>query len=239
MIFNEDKIITNENEVLTLIKNYRDTKRNLLLTYLNQHCYNLYITNSNYRKILDEKFNVYMDGTGIFYALKLFKHKNIQRFNASDLNEKLFEYFRTIKERVFIIGGNFINEKIQLLIKNGLNICGYQNGFFNSESESRIIDDIKNTEPDVIIIGMGIPKQELFASELSKKLNGKKIICVGNFLEFYLGTVKRIPKIFRNSGLEWLFRLITEPARLWRRYILGIPLFIFSIIKLKLKLSKN
>ncbi len=235
MILKEDKIITDENEVLTLIKNYSNAERNLLVTYLNQHCYNLYITNSNYRKILDEKFSVYMDGTGIFYALKLFKHKHIQRFNASDLNEKLFGYFKSAKEKVFIIGGKFTNDKIQLLINNGLNICGYMNGYFNFEKGKEIVDNIKKAEPDFIIIGMGVPSQEIFASKLEEQLSGKKIICVGNFLEFYLGTVKRVPKFFRNSGIEWIFRLFTEPRRLWKRYIFGIPKFVISIVKLKLK----
>ena len=234
MILKEDKIITDENEVLTLIKNYSDAERNLLLTYLNQHCYNLYIKNSNYRKILEENFNVYMDGTGIFYALKLFKHKNIQRFNASDLNEKLFGYFKSTKEKMFIIGGKFRSDKIQLLINNGFNISGYKNGYFNFDTEKKIIDNIKKAEPDVIIIGMGVPNQEIFASKLDEQLRGKKIICVGNFLEFYLGTVKRVPKVFRNSGIEWIFRLFTEPGRLWKRYIFGIPKFVISIVKLKL-----
>jgi len=231
MILEGSKIITAENEVISLIKDYRDLNRNLLLTYYNQHCFNLYNTNYSYKKILDEKFNIFMDGTGIFYALKIFGHKNIERFNASDFNEKLFELFKTTREKLYIIGGNFTNDKLQIFKSKGLNFCGYQNGFFTSESENKIIDNIKKAEPDVIIIGMGIPNQEIFASKLNGKLVGKKIICVGNFLEFYLGTVKRIPKFFRNLGIEWLFRLITEPTRLWKRYIFGIPLFVFFVLK--------
>ncbi len=231
MILQEGNIITNETEVIELVKNFHEIDRNLLLTYLNQHCFNLYNKMHEYRSVIDEKFSVYMDGTGIYYALKLFKHKNIQRFNASDLNEKLFEYFTSTKEKLFIVGGNFTNDKLQILKNKGLNFCGYQSGFFNSEAESGIIDEIKKAVPDIIIIGMGIPKQELFASKLDEKISGKKIICVGNFLEFYLGTIKRIPKLFRNSGIEWSFRLITEPTRLWRRYIIGIPLFVFFVLK--------
>ncbi len=231
MILKEGKILTTENEVISLIKGHHELDMNLLLTYLNQHCFNLYKTNSNYKKILDGKFNVYMDGSGIYYALKLFNKKNIERFNASDLNEKLFEHIRNAKEKLFIIGGDFSKDRIQEFKNKGFNFCGYQNGYFDSEVENEIIDNIKKAEPDVIIIGMGIPKQEIFASKLNENIKGKKIICVGNFLEFYLGTVKRIPKIFRNLGIEWFFRLITEPKRLWKRYILGIPLFVFFVLK--------
>ena len=140
---------------------------------------------------------------------------------------------------MFIVGGNFTNDKIQIFKNKGLNFCGYQSGFFNLGAESGTIDEIKKAEPDVIIIGMGIPNQEIFASRLSEHLSNKKIICVGNFLEFYLGTVKRIPRFFRNFGIEWIFRLITEPKRLWRRYVFGIPQFIISIIMLKFKSQKK
>ena len=81
---------------------------------------------------------------------------------------------------------------------------------------------------------MGAPKQELFTYKLSKSTNTNVYLCVGNFFEFYLGTVKRIPKKFRNNGLEWFYRLFHEPKRLWKRYFIGIPLFIFRVIKFKL-----
>jgi N-acetylglucosaminyldiphosphoundecaprenol N-acetyl-beta-D-mannosaminyltransferase len=222
-----------------IIKKVKDSQGKLLLTYFNQHCFNIYQYDIKYQSVINNIFSVYIDGIGMYYASKLLNKNVKKKFNASDLNEKLFEYFKSTKERVFIIGGNFTNDKIQLLINNKLNICGYKNGYFNLDEEKEIIDNIKSAEPDIVIIGMGIPKQEIFASKLNEKLSGKKIICVGNFLEFYLGTVKRVPKFLRNSGLEWLFRLITEPARLWQRYMLGIPLFIFSIIKIKLNLFKN
>ena len=61
----------------------------------------------------------------------------------------------------------------------------------------------------------------------------------GNFFEFYLGTIKRIPKIYRNIGIEWIYRFFQEPKRLWKRYFIGIPLFIFGVIKLKLSINKS
>ncbi len=86
-------------------------------------------------------------------------------------------------------------------------------------------------DPEVIFVAMGVPMQELFAVELSHELSGKIIICVGNFFEFYFGNIKRIPKYLKNVGIEWLFRLISEPRRLWKRYLIGIPIYLFSIMK--------
>jgi exopolysaccharide biosynthesis WecB/TagA/CpsF family protein len=81
---------------------------------------------------------------------------------------------------------------------------------------------------------MGVPKQELFAEQLIRTSNERVIICVGNFLEFYFGTKKRAPYFLQKIGFEWMFRLLSEPKRLWRRYLLGIPLFIYRVIKIKL-----
>jgi N-acetylglucosaminyldiphosphoundecaprenol N-acetyl-beta-D-mannosaminyltransferase len=86
---------------------------------------------------------------------------------------------------------------------------------------------------------MGVPLQEKIAFELSKRINGLQIICVGNFLEFYFGTIKRAPKFLHNSGFEWIFRLLTEPRRLWKRYLIGIPVFIARIILLIKKMEAN
>ncbi|MCH7517195.1 MAG: WecB/TagA/CpsF family glycosyltransferase [Bacteroidetes bacterium] len=97
------------------------------------------------------------------------------------------------------------------------------------------MNDINSSSCKVIIIGMGVPRQELLAFNISKRAKVILIICVGNFLEFYFGTKKRIPKIFRNTGVEWLYRLISEPRRLWKRYLVGIPIFLFRILKLRIK----
>ena len=114
-----------------------------------------------------------------------------------------------------------------------LNICGYQNGYFKNEEFDVLIETINNSSPEVIIIGMGVPKQEILAAKISESIQNKVILCVGGFLEFYFGTKKRAPDVMRNFGFEWLHRLIKEPGRLWKRYFVGIPVFLYQIIKLK------
>jgi len=101
-----------------------------------------------------------------------------------------------------------------------------------------LIRKINESCADVILIGMGVPKQELLAYELSEKVKVDLIICVGNFFEFYFDTKKRAPELLRNSGFEWVFRILIEPKRLWKRYLIGIPLFLYRIYKMKLKFNK-
>ncbi len=118
-------------------------------------------------------------------------------------------------------------------------ICGYQDGYFEQSETYELIDKINASGAQVIMIGMGVPKQEILASKLSNSVKLNLILCVGNFFEFYFGTKKRITENFRNIGLEWIYRLLSEPGRLWKRYIIGIPLFILRIIKLYLRRGKN
>jgi N-acetylglucosaminyldiphosphoundecaprenol N-acetyl-beta-D-mannosaminyltransferase len=226
-----DTLIKTDDQVRDLVLNKRNLNENLLITYLNQNCFNVYKNHLDYAKIIDNQFNTYADGFGIYLALQLFKYKNLKRFNASDLNEEIIHLLNRERERIFIVGGNLKDKQISEAAKDGMNICGYQNGYFGKDSEGQIIQKIKSKNPDVIFIGMGVPKQEFFAVKLSLEVEGKLIICVGNFFEFYFQNIKRIPKLLRNIGIEWLFRLITEPKRLWKRYILGIPQFTFYIFK--------
>jgi N-acetylglucosaminyldiphosphoundecaprenol N-acetyl-beta-D-mannosaminyltransferase len=232
MIIN--KLITSESEVLLLIEKALRNKNNLTLTYFNQHCFNIYNSDSAYRNLLNNRFDVFPDGIGINFALKFFGRINIQKFNATDLNEKIFNYFSKQGTRIFLVGGMFEEKYLtEKITQRKINLGGYEKGFFKEQDSALIIDKIKNAFAEAIIIGMGVPRQEFFADQVSRNVENKIIICVGNFLEFYLGTKKRAPAYFRNSGFEWLFRLSTEPNRLWRRYLIGIPLFFYNALKIK------
>ncbi|GAB6282545.1 MAG: WecB/TagA/CpsF family glycosyltransferase [Ignavibacterium sp.] len=231
-----EKIITSENQIYDLIIKSLNEKNNVLISYINQHTFNIYYSDKNFRKLLNDKFILFSDGIGIYYGLKFLGEKNINRFNGSDLNYICFNYFIENKTKIFIIGGKFnIDFILNKAKEKKLNLVGYQNGYFKEEYIDTIINEINIQKPDVILVGMGVPKQEFFSNKISEKINCSTIICVGNFLEFYFGTIDRAPKFLQNIGFEWLHRLIVEPKRLWKRYIIGIPLFINRIIFLKIK----
>jgi N-acetylglucosaminyldiphosphoundecaprenol N-acetyl-beta-D-mannosaminyltransferase len=234
MLFN--KIIKNESEVINIVIDSLSSNQKLLLTYLNQHCFNIYYSNSEYKNLLDNSFTVFLDGFGVFAALKFLGYKNMQKCNATDLYAKLFQHFSENKTEIFLLGGNFTDKLIsQMTREKKLTISGYQNGYFKNEELDSTTERIMKISPDVLIIGAGVPKQEIIAARITDSIKNITILCVGNFLEFYFGTKKRAPKILRLSGLEWLHRLLTEPARLWKRYVIGIPYFFYLILKYKFK----
>ena len=104
---------------------------------------------------------------------------------------------------------------------------------FNEEDNALMIEAVNSLQPDVLFIGMTAPKQELWAYEQFAKLNTKHICCIGAVFDFYAGTIKRAPNWMISLGLEWLYRLLAEPKRLWKRYLIGNFKFIYFILKEK------
>lgn len=227
-----NRVVTKESVVLHSVEYAIRNKQCLLLTYFNQHSFNIAFSDPNYRDLLNDKFLLYTDGIGLYLTSKFLLHKKPELFNATDLNNKLVEEFEKRSIKYFFIGGNFKLENIAVQMKGKTSFSGYNPGYHISYVALK--EKIFEVNPHVIMIGMGIPLQEKLAYDLSYDFNDKIFICVGNFFEFHFQHQKRLPKILRNKGIEWIFRLTLEPKRLWKRYIIGIPVFIFRIIKIKL-----
>lgn len=104
---------------------------------------------------------------------------------------------------------------------------------FSIKDNKEMISAINFRKPDVLFVGMTAPKQEKWAFEHIDEIEAEHICCIGAVFDFYSGSYKRAPKWVIKIGFEWLFRFIQEPGRMWRRYLLGNPKFIWSIIKEK------
>ena len=229
-----ERLMTDESAILDLIKSSISNHNHMLLTYLNQHCFNVYSTNQEYRDLIEHKFIVYAADTGINFANRLLFKKKYKQFNGTDLNKTIIKSLQINGIKFFIIGGNFNEEFVTSHFKSTEKLVDYHNGFFEDSELPSIAKKINDHQPTVVLLGMGVPKQEIIADKISGLVDASLFICVGNFFEFYFGTVKRVPIMYRNTGLEWIFRFYQEPKRLWKRYIVGIPLFTLRILKYKL-----
>jgi len=110
----------------------------------------------------------------------------------------------------------------------GLNICGVRDGFFSADEEDGIVAEINELRPDVILVGLGSPKQEKWVDKYRERLDVNLAIGCGGTIDIMAGTVKRAPMIFRRLGLEWFYRLISQPSRLFRMLVL--PKFVLVVI---------
>lgn len=112
-----------------------------------------------------------------------------------------------------------------------------------ADEDQYVIDMINQSNPDILWVGLGCPKQEIWMYEHKNKINIPVMAGVGAAFDFHAGTKKQAPKWMREHGLEWFFRLATEPRRLWKRYLVGNTIFIYNIaleiVKNGVKLLKN
>lgn len=222
-------------EVTKKIFNSIADNKSLLITYFNQHCFNVYYEDAVYKELIKNKFVAYQADHGIYFASKMLNLSYPERIDSTSLNKKVLQKLIDKNIPLAIIGGRFDESFILKKTKNvGINLVFYQDGFFEEPEIDSIVERLNDLDVRVIFVGMGVPKQELFAEKLSKYLKNKVIICVGIFFEFYFGTTKRAPVFIQKIGLEWMFRLLTEPKRLSRRYLIGIPVFFYRIFKIKL-----
>ena len=152
-------------------------------------------------------------------------------------NEDIKIFLLGAKEGVALQAQENINAKIGRPIIVGTHSPSF--GFEKNEQESlEIIEIIKNSGANVLAVGVGAPKQEKWIHKYKAELPNIKIfLAIGATIDFEAGNKKRAPKWVSESGLEWLHRLFSEPKRLWRRYLIGGPLFCWLVLKQKLQLT--
>jgi len=220
-------------QLLNEIENHLLERKQLLVTYCNAHIYNLCYQSPENQKIFEEFNIVHPDGFGVFFASKfLYGGKGFKnRLTGSTFYQLLLEEGIKKKWKFFFLGDTKETLKRISSVSPELKIAGYHNGFeFNND---KVTDMIINSNPDILIVGMGSPKQEKWIVNSKNNLDVKVIIAVGDGIKVFSGTKKRGPKFVQKIGLEWLVRLFFEPKRLWKRYLVGNPLFIIRIIKCK------
>jgi N-acetylglucosaminyldiphosphoundecaprenol N-acetyl-beta-D-mannosaminyltransferase len=190
-------------------------------------------------QIINQAELVTPDGIGIVLASKLVGGLIKNRVTGFDLVYKLFENRESkgMKTRVFLLGGK---ERIVKLAANELSasfnsveIVGFHDGYFNSDSvvEKEVSQQISSLQPDLLLVGMGCPKQEDFIYRFKHILSASVMIGVGGTFDILSGNTKRAPLWIQKIGIEWLYRLIKEPNRLNRQK--SLPLFVYEVLKYK------
>jgi N-acetylglucosaminyldiphosphoundecaprenol N-acetyl-beta-D-mannosaminyltransferase len=113
----------------------------------------------------------------------------------------------------------------------GLRIAGAHHGYFDLDSphNERVLEDIRATRPDIVLVGMGTPKQELWVDRYADETGGAVAWTVGALFDYVSGRTPRAPRWLADNGLEWIFRLAIEPSRMWRRYLVGNPIFLTRV----------
>lgn len=216
----------------------------LLINTINAHSYNTALKDKIFAEALIKGNVLIPDGISIVKACKWLKAKSQpqERIAGWDLFEFEMERLNQKGGKCFFMGSS---EKVLNLIKKrasvdypNIQIETYSPPYkpeFSEEDNKKIIDAINQANPDLLWIGMTAPKQEKWTYTHWNELN---IHChvgtIGAVFDFFAGTVERAPFWWQEHGLEWLYRLIKEPKRMWRRYIIGNTKFLINILHEKL-----
>lgn len=230
--------LTDKENVLCICNNLFNADKPHTIFFLNAHCFNIAQKNLKYRKALNNSDLLLNDGIGIKLASYLAGVKIMENLNGTDLIPEILSLAANNRKKVFFLGGkDGVAEKASQMIKDRMpeiQITGCLSGYFSNKEENEVLEKVNNSGAELLVLGMGVPKQELWASVNKEKLENIKIIIAGGaILDFLSGRVKRAPLWMRKMNMEWVFRLISEPVRLWKRYIIGNVLFFFHITPFK------
>ena len=190
--------------------------------------------NKKFNEILNNFYLNLPDGMPGVWIGRLKGAKKMERCYGPDVFREVMITTSNLPIKHYFCGGKEgIAEELKKVCEekfNNHNVVGTYSPPFREmkDEELKVLaNDINNKETDIVWIGLSTPKQEIFAKRLSSYSNVHFIITVGAAFDFHTGKVKQAPRWVQKAGLEWLFRLIMEPKRLWKRYFEIVPLFIW------------
>ena len=212
-----------------------EERRTRRVMYANAHVLNQTHLVPELRRILRTSDLVYCDGYGVRLAARLLDVESPHRMTGADWIWDLAALCEQRELSLYLLGsdhGIAARAGTQLQVRHpGLRIAGTHHGYFDPDSPhgERVLEDIEATQPDIVLIGMGSPKQELWADAVADRCDSPVLWTVGALFDYVSGQVPRAPSWLADNGWEWIFRLAVEPRRMWKRYLLGNPAFLVRV----------
>lgn len=205
---------------------------------VNTHCANMTYKDKLHYDALKKAECVYADGKSLVWAGKLLGEAIPAKLTTTDVWPKLCERSVDKGWSHYLLGGpkdGLSGRAAEAMQKEypGLKIAGSHHGYFDINDET-IIQEINKTEPDVLWVGMGDPRQMKWAGMHIEKLRCQLLITCGGMFKFVTGEEPRAPLKWQEAGFEWLYRLLNNPKELFIRYSFGIPLFFSRVVAQRL-----
>ena len=222
--------------LLHTITHWADQSASRRVMYVNAHVVNQSRSTPGLADALRRADLVYCDGYGVRLAARVLGRPVPYRMTGADWIWLLAGLCERMGHRLYLLGSEpplarRAAERLRLAYPE-LDVAGAHHGFFDLRSphNERVIEDIRAHEPRIVLVGMGTPKQELWVDRYAEQLDGAVVWTVGALFDYVSGQVPRAPRWLADNGLEWIFRLAIEPQRMWRRYLLGNPVFLGRVL---------
>ena len=216
-----------------------------VINTINAHSYIVAKKDAEFENALVNSDILLPDGEGIVLMTKRSKGVKIKKIAGADIHQYLLEKAQKNKLKCFYLGASQSTlDSIKVNQKQAYSNVRFEfytppfKDKFSKEDNEEMIESINGFSPDILFVGMTAPKQEKWAYQNKEFINAKVICCIGAVFDFVAETKKRAPKWIIDVKLEWLYRSLTA-WRLTKRYAYSTPLFLFEIIKLKLKKERR
>lgn len=223
-------------QLLSEIQSFILHKNGVVISYVNMHAVNIAYSLPWFRRFLNQSELTFCDGVGLKLAARLTGQHIRHRFTPPDFMEHICEGAVKFGWKMYFLGAKpgVAQRAADRLIDKfpGLQIKT-QHGYFDKIADSfenrRIIEQINEFHPQILVLGLGMPLQEKWILENINSLDVKVAFPAGALFDYLSGELSRAPRWMTDNGLEWLGRLLVEPSRLWKRYVLGNPVFFWRL----------
>lgn len=228
-----------EAELLSLIHTAIREQRSATILSGNVYAYNLAYEHPWLRQYFNQVDAVRLDGVGVRLAAYLLGHRSPPRMTWADFGWSLAAFAEKENISLFLLGSKpGIAEKAAERLRSrypNLQIAGVYHGYFNKETGSAeneaVLQRINASKPDILIVGFGMPLQERWLLANRDRIEANVVLTGGAVFDYLSGELRRGPKWLTDYGFEWLARMLIEPKRLWKRYVIGNPLFLWRVFK--------
>jgi N-acetylglucosaminyldiphosphoundecaprenol N-acetyl-beta-D-mannosaminyltransferase len=228
-----------EQDIHELIARSVDRRERAVILSVNAYALNLAWQHSWLRQYFNEADATIVDGYGVVLAAWLLGQPLPERITYADWMWELATLCEARAFRLYLLGARpgVAAEAAERLKQRrpALVIAGVQHGYFDKRpgsAENRaIVDKINAAGADILVVGLGMPLQERWLMENWPTVNASVALTGGGVFDYVSGRLARAPRLLSDHGFEWLGRLILEPRRLWRRYLIGNPLFLWRVLR--------
>jgi N-acetylglucosaminyldiphosphoundecaprenol N-acetyl-beta-D-mannosaminyltransferase len=215
------------------------------IMYVNIHVMNLACRDNGLSKALNHSHMVYCDGAGVRAGARILGKSLPPRMTGADWIWDLCVMCKNQGYSLYLLGGKpGRGEKAARILSKrhpGLRVAGTHHGFFNKtgSENDRVIADINNRTPDILLVGFGTPRQEKWIHNNFGRIDAHVIWAVGALVDFVSESIPRGPRWMVDHGFEWLYRLGIEPKRMWKRYLIGNLVFFGRILRTAYRINKK
>lgn len=224
------------------ISRFVENGEHALVLHANVHGLNLAYRNGRLRGLFNRAPIVFCDGSGVMLGARILGRRIPERITYADWTWKLAAFAEERGFSLFFLGARpGVAEKAARRLEYRfpkLRIAGAEHGYFErtlgSPENEAIIKRINAARPDVLLVGFGMPVQEFWLAENWEKVDANVALTGGAVFDYVSGELRRGPRFLTDRGLESVARLMVEPRRLWRRYVIGNPLFLLRVLKQRL-----